>query len=75
MPTRIILILPDWHAPIVLCGYKHVPETSGKVANNPARVWGGEEGHTGALGRADECLSAGRDGGRGVVAAAMGGFH
>lgn len=75
MPTRIILILPKWRSPIVLCQYTNVPETSEEVANNSAWEWGGGEGHMGALGRKDEYLPSGRDWGREVVTQAMGGFH
>lgn len=64
VPTRIILILPDWHSPIVLCQYKNVPETAEKVANNSAREWGGGKGCIGELGMKDECVLPGRDGGK-----------
>lgn len=64
VPTRIILILPDWHSPIVLRQYKNVPETAEKVANNSAWEWGGGKGCIGELGMKDECVLPGRDGGK-----------
>lgn len=65
VPIRIILILSNWHSPIVLCQYKNVPETAEKVAQNSAWEWGREKAAQGQLGmRMDACYQVKLEGGK-----------
>lgn len=66
MHVKTVLILPNWHSPVVLCQYGNVPETAEQVVSDSAWERSREQGCTGDLGmKEDERVRSGRGAGKG----------